>query len=417
MLSVIFFTCILSQAQEPVTSPKKPAPSQVLPDILVLGNPVVEEQWPVMLNLVNAPSDLKQVEPGQCIRFGVFALGDDRVQLLYSAKFTFEFAVAGTKEAFAPESAQAVKQVKPEGGDFATEALGVAGIKNPLESMASLAASRAKWCAPVDVQDGKATLRGTVTLANGTGVPLDARTIDVKTFESARKQVPFTDMSAFGSWLQGYHAAPDPAQLLPGLRLVAADEKARSILNIMAFFVAALKGSPVAAEELIHKLPGEHPWTRLYAVPILRNAGYPTESLMDGFKDNEKAVLRSVEFPNAFDITPDRALPNKMDMLWATFFATGRLEPVKTIVLLLGWREDYDKFVKMRESRQKPIELTDSIMRGVVYMAAGWSLNALSRSDGLVADYIDVLKSSPDVSAQVKAELANLHTNPAFTKQ
>jgi len=86
-------------------------------------------------------------------------------------------------------------------------------------------------------------------------------------------------------------------------------------------------------------------------------------------------------------------------------------------VSMLAWREDYDKFTKMRESGQRPTELTDSIMRGVVYTAAGWSLNALSRDDGLVADYIDVFKSSPDTSALVKAELDNLYANPMFTKK
>ena len=141
--------------------------------------------------------------------------------------------------------------------------------------------------------------------------------MDVRTFETARKEVAFTDIKALGAWMQNYHKAPDPPRLLPGLQFVAADEKARLMLNIMAFFVAAFKNSPLAAEEAIRKLPSEHPWTRLYAVPLLREAGYPIESLMTGFTDKEKTVLLSVDIPDPFDIKPDRALPHKMDMLWA----------------------------------------------------------------------------------------------------
>ena len=66
---------------------------------------------------------------------------------------------------------------------------------------------------------------------------------------------------------------------------------------------------------------------------------------------------------------------------------------------MLAWRSDYDDFVQMQKSGHRPTEVTGSIMRGVVYTAAGWSLNALSLNDGLVADYIDALKSSPDTPA------------------
>ncbi len=138
-LCAVFSASVLTQAQDQVYPPKRPTPTQILPDILILGDQVVQEQWPSMLRLVNAPSDLKQVEPGQCIRFGVVASGDDRDQLLDSAKFTFEFTLAGKTQTFAAELAQTVKQIKPQGGDFVTKALGAAGIKNPVPSLASVA--------------------------------------------------------------------------------------------------------------------------------------------------------------------------------------------------------------------------------------------------------------------------------------
>jgi hypothetical protein len=146
-------------------------------------------------------------------------------------------------------------------------------------------------------------------------------------------------------------------------------------------------------------------------------AGYDTQALVNGLKDDEKSILNSVAPLDAYALTPDRVLPNKMDMLWGEFFANGRIAPVKAIASMLAWREDYDKFNKMRESGQKPTELTDSIMRGVVYTAAGWSLSAISKNDGVVADYIDELKSSSETLAAVKAELANLYTNPAFSRK
>jgi hypothetical protein len=149
----------------------------------------------------------------------------------------------------------------------------------------------------------------------------------------------------------------------------------------------------------------------------LSAAGYAVGPLLAELTENERTALESIHLPDPFDLTADRTLPNRMDMLWAIFFATGRMEPVRTVASMLAWRTDYDKFVVMKKTGEKPTEITESIMRGVVYTGAGWSLNALSRKDGLVADYIDALRSSSDTQANVKEELANLYTNPAFTKQ
>jgi hypothetical protein len=418
LLSVVLSAVVsaYAQGQAHVYPPKKPEPAEMLPRIFVIGDHVVEEQWPASLGLVNGPADLEQVEPGQCIRFGVVASGDGRDGLLNSAKFAFEFTLAGKTQTFPAESAQAMKHVKPEGGDFVAQALKAAGVQNPMPSLVSMAASHGNWCAPADTQEGTARVRGTATLTTGESVSLQERTIEVKTLESARKQAAFTDMLTFSTWLQRYHVAPDPAHLLPGLRLVAADEKLRVMFNVMTFFVAALKDSPVAAEEILHRLPGENPQTIIYAIPVLRHAGYPTESLVDGLPEERRAILHSVELPDPFDIQPDSLLFYKMDMLWATFFATGRDEPVKLIVSMLAWREDYERFAQVRASGEKPTELTESMARGLAYAAAGWSLNALSRDDQLLRDYIDVIEASPDTPSAVKAELANLYTNPAFNR-
>jgi hypothetical protein len=187
--------------------------------------------------------------------------------------------------------------------------------------------------------------------------------------------------------------------------------------NIMVFFVEALKANPVAADDLLRMLPTEGRSVRVYGIPLLSEAGYATSALLDALKEDEKTAVTSVHLPDPFDLKPDRTLPNRMDMLWAVFSATGRYKPVGTIASMLAWRPDYDKFVQMQKSGQDPTELTDSIMRAVVYTAAGWSLNALSRNDGLVADYVDALKASSDTPLAVKAELANLSTNPAFAQK
>ena len=55
-----------------------------------------------------------------------------------------------------------------------------------------------------------------------------------------------------------------------------------------------------------------------------------------------------------------------------------------------------------------------STVRGLTYVAAGWSLSSFQANDPLVADYIDYMLASPDVAEPVKTELKGLQTNPVF---
>lgn len=420
-LALILTGCVSLEAQDGVYSkPNKPTPAEILPDIWILTEQVVTVQWPATLDLVNAPANIMRLEPSQCVRFAVFANGDDRDQLLKLAQYQFTVEYGDQEQIFAAEPAQAIKQIKPEGGDFVTSALGAAGIKNPFPSMASMAASRSRWCVADNAKDGIARIAGSVTTADGKNVRLTSRAIDLMTFESARNKPLFTSMENIGPWLQSYYASPDPAQILPALRIVSSDEKARTTLNIMQFFVTALKGNPSAGEDLMRRLPGEKIEVRIYSLPLLRQSGYSIDEFLSNFKEEDRAVLRSAQLPDPFDLIPDQALFQKMDMLWSVFFASGEIKPVRTIASMLAWKSDYLNFEKVREAHQQnpqlTTELSDGIIRGVVYSAAGWSLGSLSRQDGLVADYIQVLKRSPDFPDEAR-QLDELYTNAAFKKK
>jgi hypothetical protein len=392
---------------------KKPEPGTIRHEIVLLTQQAVQQQWPVTLDLINAPTMLEQVEPGQCIRFGVAATGEGRFELLKQAKFTFEVTFLGKPQVFAAESAEAVKQIKPQGGDFVSQALDAAGIKNPLASLVSLAASRAQWCAAVDVRDGRATVEGTATTADGKAVALKSRTIEVRTFETVRKRSSFKDLREAEEWLQYYYAAPDPARLLPALRLVVANEKARSQPSTISFFGSALKAHRFAADELMSQLSREDRMVRTYAIAALSWGGYEMESLVGALDDNDKAALREIHPPDPFDKTPAMDIGSRQDMLWSMFFATGRPEPVRAIASELAWGDDYVKFKQTLDSGRRP-DMNDSTFRAIGYGAAGWSLSALSRQHGLIMDYLDALKTSSDTSPVIKKELENMFTNPAF---
>jgi hypothetical protein len=248
---------IFSQPPDVVFGNTKPTPATVQPGILVIADSLVENQWPKSLKFVNAPTDQQSLMPSQCVRFGIVATGDDRDELLQNSKRSFEIKFAGQSKVLLPESAAMIKQVKPEGWDFVANGLSVAGIRNTLFSSASLAVSNAGWCVPPNTQDGTANITGNVAAVAGKNVSLRSRSIQVTTLETARKRSPFKDEQSFSAWLQHYHSSPDPAQLLPGIRFVAAREKWTVMPNVAIFFVEALKAYPSACNELLQRVARE----------------------------------------------------------------------------------------------------------------------------------------------------------------
>src|SRR5262249_13838874 len=118
---------------------------------------------------------------------------------------------------------QAIKLTTPFMGQFLIDTLFKNRIPKEIPPDGTLAASAqaARWCAPADVRDGTATVQGIAILADGRTVTLKPRKMEIKTFATARKKTAFKRIDDIGEWSMHYHEAPDPAQLLPALRLVA----------------------------------------------------------------------------------------------------------------------------------------------------------------------------------------------------
>jgi hypothetical protein len=420
------FLCLTSTtafvlAQDATYPPHRPSPPKIEPKFVLIADSVVETQWTHTLNLVNAPQGITLLNPGQCVRIGIYATGDDRDDYLKKTKLSFRVSFANHSDIHPLSYPVGFKQIKPEGGDFVAAALGAAGVAQPesTKTMASLGVSADKWCAPADAGDGTATVEAEIEPPNGHQA-LDSSTVQIESFEAGSKK-EFKDGQELGSFAQTYYRQPNPARLLPVLRFLMADESGHSrpgqVEIIAAFLCAALKSAPTAAQDFLTRVSGEPPRTRALGLLILRSGGYGIERVLDTMSaDDQKKFSSLSPLQDPFDLTPTQDLFQHLDMLWAVFGATGEFKPVQTVSSALTWRTDYDDFDKLRKTPNHPSTLTPSIIRGVTYTAAGWSLWSFQRNDPLVADYIDYLLASADTPQSVKSELRGLWSNPAFKR-
>ena len=420
-LAVVTSAAPSLQAQDATYPPQKPSPPKIASQIVLMTESVVQIQWAHMLSLVNAPQNVSLLNPGQCIRVGVYSTGDDRDDFLKNTKVSFQVEFAGHKYNYPFAALSEFKQIKPEGGDFVSAALGVAGVEEParIKTMASLGTSAGHWCAPVDATDGTASVETEVESPSGHQA-LNPSKIQIESFESGSKK-SIKDVEELGAFSQTYYRQPNPARLLPALQFLVSNEARFSSEGqaeiFAAFLSAALSSDPIGAQDFRTRIGAQPPVTRALGLLVLRSAGYDISSALNALSPEEQQkFLRLSALQDPFDLTPTRELFQHLDMLWAVFGATGQFKPVKTIASALSWRGDYEDFDKLRKTPNHPSDLTPSIVRGVVYSAAGWSLYSFQRKDPLVADYIDYLRASPDTPEAVKAELGGLSTNPAFNR-
>src|SRR5277367_190850 len=167
MLAVWLVACL--HAQDATYPAPKPSPPKIEGQIVLLPESVVETQWPHALKLMNAPQSVRLLNPGQCIRVGIYSTGDKRDEFLEKSRLSFRTQFAGHSDVHGLASPADFKKIKPEGGDFVAAALGAAGLKTPeaMKSMASLAVSADHWCVPADAADGIATVEVEVESPGG----------------------------------------------------------------------------------------------------------------------------------------------------------------------------------------------------------------------------------------------------------
>ena len=412
-LLVVMLLCLspFHSISQKTVEVKKLPPARVSEDSFLILNEVVTEQWPFMGPLINAPTNMAMLNPGQCIRAVALASGEGNEHYFDHASLSWTVRMGGKEDSFPFAATGLAKQIKPEGADFVIAVFRSASIKeNPILSFVTMAASDTKWCVPQGAGDQKAEIHVTVRIGDQSTV-LKTRNIQIESLASAAKK-PFKDGKDFANFIQTYHVSPEPGRLLAAFQyLVVMDQKS---LVPFAFFRAAFKHDEATVQGFGAGLTASPKLAEILALNLMAKAGVTLANPPPLTGEEKKSIAESADIPDGYDMRPTEELFTKLDFLWADFSATGRPRPVSAIVSALAWRTDFDAFDTMRKAGKKPGMLTESVIRGATYASAGWSLDSFQRNDPVAADYIEAIYANPSTPTSIKDELAHLATNPAF---
>lgn len=432
VMTMLFVSQFTLTAQKVQAVQNKPIPTELILEPWIIGSETAA-QWKGLLPTVNAPSYRSKAYPGQHLTIAVGAQGKDRDMLLKQGTYDFMVEFRGATQSFKGLHPLQTRRIKADGADFVKfvmkEAKVESGELDDAVSMVSLALFDLDWVVPADAKDGIAKIRGTVTSSLGKVTPLKDRTVEVWSFDRVAKDGGFKDQKESNEWMMTYYQHPEPSRLLHALRLDK-DNPASKQPNGIAFNVAVLKSSPLAAQDLLQRLKGEDRAVRGFALLLLSEAGYDLTSCLKTLPEEEQAWFAKAReaasaLPDPYDLTPDSSDPyrvtTRMDMLWSLFLVTGDQKPVRAVSQPLAWRDDWKVFTKMRDEYQKTGKrtsgMTIELARAAAYGASGWSLGSFFRHHPLVTDFVDAWKQDETVPKVIKEELGTLITNPAFKRQ
>lgn len=405
MTVLVYIRCILllSFVTPVVFAQASQSPATLAPEPFILLDSVVTEQWPAMLPSVNIPAQPTVLNPGQCVRIGVAAAGSGFEHFLDG--ITIHAVVSGNpiSSELPSQSAAASKLIRPEGSDAAEAALAAAGLKNPFPISGVLAVSRDKWCVAATAHDGSASFAVDVDL-HGKRTALNNRSIPIQSVNSA---TAFTTEQQLSDWIMAYDRYPTPARLPAAIAFLSSSGKDDP--NVYQFFVSAFAHDAATARLLgpsIAKLP-KH--AELLALAIAARAGVTLDQPPDLSREDQNVVTSLITLPDAYDMSSGQTWKN-LDLLWSEFLATGTRKPVVAVAQTLEWSSDYDGLLQLKAQGKIPPQLTPSLIHGLTFGAARWSLSSFQRTDPLAADYIRALRETTSLTPAIRQELGTLNT-------
>jgi hypothetical protein len=409
----------------PAEPEKNPAPAKVAAAVVVIAAEPVRNVWPALGDAVAAPPTRSVLVPGQPIALGVLASGDAPAAPLAGVRLGFRIRDGERVVEVPPAPPVAVKLLRAQGANFALGALRATGVDvkvtgaEVLTLRTALAVVVPEWTPAPAPKARQVIVEGTALWPDGRRLALAPATITIETWAGAAAKAPFEDDAGMQAWCERYALAPEPQHLAAAIRR-AAQQKGHP-LSLLGFPASALEAFPAAIPPVVEAVRADDERTRLAAAVAIRWAGGDPAPLLATLGASATAAFADFHPPPSpvvldLDASALAETSARMDLLWGRFMATGRPEPLRQLVDLLALRDDYPA-LQAAKAKTEPRPPVDRIVRGVLYVTAGWSISSFAVGEGPASDHLARWREDPKTPAVIREELRRIPGNPAFRPQ
>lgn len=220
----------------------------------------------------------------------------------------------------------------------------------------------------------------------------------------------FSSDDALIGWINTYYQNPTPEKAIDaylyyaGSKLAANDQQ---FFPVFAFFLQVFNDNEFLFPHLIALYNQQDFVQKTFILYLLRYSRFTAQNLINRLQGEELALYQKISVETLPDPYAEIAGTPQLDMLWGSFWASGKYQPILALVKSLELCRYNGVTAPPGPSGQR---LDDQEKAGLsaTYQSALWSLTNNCAQHPLIRDYCQYIYRYEELSAEVRSQLAKI---------
>ncbi len=215
---------------------------------------------------------------------------------------------------------------------------------------------------------------------------------------------------ALNKWFEKYYESPKPETALSYFLFYCKSSLSKddnSFLPIFSMFLEIVRKNKFIHNQILDSYEEQDERTKIFLIYLIYYSEIGQDDFFSNLQGIEKAAyteIKNTTFPELYGEIIDAS---QLDMLWATFFASGSYKPILKLIQTLeyskyqGSLDKYKTSNKTEEDRQKAI-------KNSIYNSLVWSFASNCKQHELVKSYSNWALKYEELSDIQRSELKKI---------
>lgn len=207
----------------------------------------------------------------------------------------------------------------------------------------------------------------------------------------AYDQYQVKDDAEFIAWINGYYKSPSPEKALSYYLFFANSElsdKDDAFWKAFCLFLEIVNNNPFLYQQVLNCYQSQNELTRIFLLYLLTYSDIESPAFFDKLEGSEKTIYLELKDEPMVNLYDSVKTGMHLDMLWATFLASGSYRPVLKLIQTLDY-EKYQNALDTYATSEQTEEDTQRATYNAIFNALLWSICANYENHKLVSDYCD----------------------------
>jgi len=212
----------------------------------------------------------------------------------------------------------------------------------------------------------------------------------------------------FTNWIGNYFKQPKPATALANYIYYSKSELSKDnskFYTIFSVFLEIFRNNKFLLPQVLNSYEKQEEKTKLFLIYLLHFSDNGATAFLENLKGTEKEYYKQIKESKLPELYGEIIDNSQLDMLWATFLASGSYEPVLKLIKTLDYVKYSGEIEKYQNSSNKSEASRQKAINNTIYTALVWSLQSNCKQYDLVKGYAKWTLEYGDLNELQKEEL------------